>query len=237
MNYRKELEEMKRRVYEIATGTIDVNHSSIIEIAEYIDPSIDKDDVMYCRLMQAIDSLNAYIQANDNFSEAETGSLLKVNEELRRWIEGKMSNGVFLPKFKVGDWITNGRFFYRINAIDIYNNYYRVEDRNGVSNRLVFSYYDRNYQLWTINDARRGDILCTEDTVFIFSGELEENLERPFAVCGLNDRNDFVVCVGTLPWTDKMVFPASDSKTRELFDKLKSNGYVWLKEEKRLEKT
>lgn len=237
MDYQKELEEMKRRVYNVATGEADVDYTNAKEIAEYIDPDLNVADVMFCRLALAIDALNSYIKDNEKMPDAEKVVALKNNEELRRWIEDKRYTlESFTPRFKVGDWISNGCYSYLIKEIDTYGNVYIAENKYGESCNLVFSYYDKNFHLWTINDARRGDALCHEGKAFIFSGELEEG-RWPFAICGLDEDDNLIISKQLVPWVHADVCPATKPQREHLSRIINENGYTWNEKTQTTEKT
>lgn len=163
-NYQKELEEIKRRIKEVATGTADVNYCNAKEIAEYIDPTLKRseDEVMYDKLMHALDALVSYIDADAITADAQKPILIDEIESIRKWLAKKeLTGATFKPRFKVGDWITNGVFTYMITGIDTYFNFYDAASLDSPSKRkrLVFSYYDENYHPWSIKDAKDGDIL------------------------------------------------------------------------------
>ena len=72
------------------------------------------------------------------------------------------------PKFKVGDWITNGYVGGQITSIE--DNYpcYKIADfMGGINTSIPFSFQD-NYHLWTIRDAKDGDILAAHECYVIF---------------------------------------------------------------------
>lgn len=233
MDYKKELEEIKQRVYNIATGTADVNYCNAKEIAEYIDPTLKRseDEVMYDKLMHALNALVSYIDADAVTNEAQKPILFGEIENIRKWLAKKnLTDTTFKPRFKVGDWITNGFYAYLIKEIDTYGNVYIAENKHGEKNNLVFSYYDKNFHLWTINDAKRGDVLCCDNDAFIFSGELEEG-RYPFAICGKNSFGNFCIPTGEKPWIHSDVYPATKAQRDSLSRMIRESGYIWIEGE------
>lgn len=230
MDYKKELEEMKRRVYEIATGTADVNYCNAKEIAEYINPELKRseDEVMYDKLMHALDSLSSYVNDDAIIIETEKPVYIGEIEKIKEWLMKKNLTGTtFKPRFKVGDWISDGYVAYRINNIDTYKNIYVAENIYGAIVELVFSFYDKNFHPWTINDAKRGDVLCCDNDAFIFSGELEEG-RYPFAICGKNSFGNFCIPTGELPWIHSDVYPATKAQRDCLSKMISESGYIWI---------
>ena len=69
-------------------------------------------------------------------------------------------------RFKVGDWITNGKCTWKIDSIDedmYYNNHCGIDCGGDIKS------IDEEYHLWTIQDAKDGDVLVTGNkNIFIF---------------------------------------------------------------------
>ena len=71
------------------------------------------------------------------------------------------------PKFKVGDWIVWQNKCYKVN----YNGCgYELIDQNGLSTSLEYGTVDKSAHLWTIQDAKDGDVLATSAGAFIYNG-------------------------------------------------------------------
>ena len=72
------------------------------------------------------------------------------------------------PKFKVGDWIagnTDSNLVFKvIRYVD--NCHYVVVNKNNTEMRIVLE-AEKNYRLWTIQDAKNGDILASKDGLSI----------------------------------------------------------------------
>lgn len=90
-------------------------------------------------------------------------------------------------------------------------------------------------KLWTIQDAKEGDVLATNNgDICLFDGTVEDG-KYPFAYCGLT-RYGFEVYDRTLPFTHDYVSPATQRQYDFLFKKMKENGYEWDVENKKLKK-
>lgn len=141
------------------------------------------------------------------------------------------------PKFKIGDWIT----FYGSKMFKIL----KVEsEQNGILDYLLVSqdghesYYNKNYvdtnaRLWTIQDAKDGDVLMA-NAPFIFNGNLEGGIGCPGAHCGINTLGEFKIPTNKKHWTGHITIPATKEQRELLFSKMKEAGYEWDAEKKEL---
>lgn len=131
------------------------------------------------------------------------------------------------PKFRENDWVVSeldgkARQISEVRY-DETNNYYEVEGlvRNTEE-------YDRLHHLWTIEDAKDGDILVIANEPigrpFIFK---ECDSSRPIAYCGINSEFIFKVSSKSVRWTDKDVLPATKEQRNILYDEIAKAGYRW----------
>ena len=137
------------------------------------------------------------------------------------------------PKFHVGDWIICCGYA-QTQIIDITTNMYKMS--NG--DIRPFNMVDNNHsiRLWTIQDAKDGDVLVADNSLaFIYNGYLEEQ-QWPFAYGGINIYGRFNISDGLLPFTHQKVVPATKEQRDLLFSKMKEAGYQWDAEKKELKK-
>ena len=105
-----------------------------------------------------IDLVNA--RANDNDVEPMISWLEKQGEQ-------KHADKVE-PKFKIGDWIACKGLNTAL-IINIDDDKYEVEFIDGNKGFPYIAYVDRNFHLWTIQDAKDGDVLVASDgSIFLF---------------------------------------------------------------------
>jgi len=64
------------------------------------------------------------------------------------------------PKFHNGEWVANSFLHSPVKIADVSDTEYRVEDTEGNSGVPKIDYLDRHYHLWTIQDAKDGDVLA-----------------------------------------------------------------------------
>lgn len=137
------------------------------------------------------------------------------------------------PKFDIGDWITNDKgHSYLIAAID--DGRYLFEIGGYTHEQLNWEYIenvDSHYHLWTIEDAKAGDILVSSYQPFIYNGKFNNILVG--AYCGLNVINRFVVSKEEVRWTfNKDIKPATKEQ-RDILFKVMSEAWYMFDFEKR----
>ena len=76
------------------------------------------------------------------------------------------------PKFKVGVWVTNGEYTWKIEGI--HGKYYDIVDTSGRVTDYTISHIDNDFHLWTIDDAKDGEVIHMKrkDASFADSGWL-----------------------------------------------------------------
>ena len=134
------------------------------------------------------------------------------------------------PKYKVGDWVVGGGFRFLI--CDIRNNTY--ETFSGEHRIFGIDALDKAVRLWTIDDAKDGDVLCTYECgepkiVFILKG----TPKAPYVLsyyCFYNimySGFDDGSVKGFLAPNYPDVKPATKEQCELLFQKMKEAGYEW----------
>ena len=136
------------------------------------------------------------------------------------------------PSFKVGDWITDGNITIQIE--DVRNNCYTYS--NGVLYSTITA--DKVYHLWTIQDAKDGDVLAAD---------MIKSHPSPFvAICKKQDGELFeTYCFigydgkfykGETGHVGKYVHPATKEQRDLLFAKMREAEYQWDADKKELRK-
>lgn len=136
-------------------------------------------------------------------------------------------------KFKVGDWVVRGNTIAQI--LDIQEQYYIGVDINGkdfTSSRFL---NNDKIHLWTIADAKDGDILQLGFVTAIFQKCIGNNCKCYCSVCEgefeipSQDGDDNIYgCYNAAP--------ANKEQRDTLFAKMKEAGYEWYYKEKELKK-
>lgn len=139
-------------------------------------------------------------------------------------------------EFNVGDWIvkndgndcfSDGSYVLQIEGV--YDEGYTLSNNN-----FLREPFFQTYRLWTIQDAKEGDLLADDYGIYIF---------EKFDEC---DENCFV-CIGAYQYSKKIyecehmlcsveVHPATKEQRDLLFQKMREAGYEWDAEKKELTK-
>ena len=175
----------------------------------------------------------------DTKNQDEQKSQRMISAEAKEAMYDKPSDKVE-PKFKVGDWVV----YYRNDSSREVLQVYDIRDgRYYFTDNVHFSWSvkecDEKSHLWTIQDAKDGDVLACGDKIscpFIFHN-LTEKL-NPRAYCGVNTLFHFQYnnenC-GHWCYSNE-VRPATKEECDLLFSKMKEAGYEWNEEKKELKK-
>jgi hypothetical protein len=126
-------------------------------------------------------------------------------------------------KFKVGDWITNGNSILHITNMDY--GFYQFEDSYD-----AISIIDEKYRLWTIDDAKDGDVLAFKNNIGgIIICKSPTNYDTR-SYCRLV--NDNFISKEESGWDSKLLVPATKQQRDLLFAKMKEECYTWNDEKK-----
>ena len=169
------------------------------------------------------------------FTEAEC--LLFPSKEIRTWEGWKLPTE---PNFKVGDWVVkkNGGTFYGGNYVAQIT--LKEFDENG--ERIWLSsttwVYDDDIRLWTIQDAKDGDVLATDNgwaCIFkafdgcVFSSYCFMDSQKWFCEFGSEAHTLDSSINGN-------IHPATKEQRELLFAKMREAGYTWDEKKKELRK-
>ena len=142
------------------------------------------------------------------------------------------------PKFKVGNWYQCTKdFFGKGVTFDKNTAYYCaiegcLQNEYGCHIAFVKDLYD-NFKLWTIQDAKDGDVLVCTDygyNSYILFGE--KNIH-----CWYNGQTEhFHPTTSCKLRKDATIHPATKEQRDLLFQKMKEAGYEWDAEKKELKK-
>lgn len=146
------------------------------------------------------------------------------------------------PKFKVGNWYQCTKdFFGKSITFDKNTAYYCaqegcLQDEYGCHIAIVKDLYD-NFKVWTIQDAKDGDVLYSLDSNQPFIYKERNDYEQATAYCGLNMYGKFFVwgtkdCAITL----NNYVPATKEQRDALMKAMNDAGYEWDGEKKELKK-
>lgn len=129
------------------------------------------------------------------------------------------------PKFKDGDWITNGEYTWKVISVDYLD--YTLQNQCGECVEDTVDYVNKTFRLWIIQDAKDGDVLAFNDeTIVIFKDLYNSTSFHSYCYieCGIFDFNK-----DELPdwWEAEGFKPATKEQSDILFQKMKEAGYEW----------
>lgn len=145
------------------------------------------------------------------------------------------------PKFKVGDWVVN-KFGDSWHIVNLDKKNYQVSDEKGNYNYFPISKQDEMH-LWTIQDAKDGDIICYRDEISLYKNEIENCNKQDTTFGGFvyyccYDSKRFITnSFYFLTGQDEIdIYPATKEQRDLLFQKIKEAGYKWNVKTKTLDK-
>lgn len=164
--------------------------------------------------------LDKYGRYYNHFEGAEC--ILFPSKEVRTWEGWKAP---VEPNFKSGDWITDGVSKCQIHFIDNTQYWYSENCILGSIESV-----NKQYHLWTVQDAKDGDVLVLNGKPFIYShNKYGKNY------CYIDDCGQFRVNFG-LVFEGNCVCPATKQERDLLFSKMREVGYEWDAEKNELRK-
>jgi len=143
-------------------------------------------------------------------------------------VEQKLADRVE-PKFHEGDWAVSNldKKIRQISEVhfDEYNSYYVVEGKS-----VNLEEYDRLHHLWTIQDAKDGDVLYSPclSLLWIF-----KSIDTVYCGCNLNYNDGAFSGEGYIERPTDAI-PATKEQRDLLFQKMHEFGYEWNAEKKEL---
>ena len=248
MNYEKEYEDAVKRakaMIKVAEKEDEVYKIAITifpELAESENEGIRKELITHCKNIRCV---------TEEFAERKAKWIAWLEKQGEQKLQGKtaieaineenVDNRTCVesidniePKFKIGDWV-------------IYNNEIcQIVKREEGCNKLVTVFgiekelvNERNLstaRLWTILDAKEGDVLVTKyNQPFIYNGNYD--LFNVGAYCGMDCLGEIFIESSTYcQWSSTKVKPATKEQRDLLFQKMKEAGYEWDVDKKELKK-
>jgi hypothetical protein len=145
-------------------------------------------------------------------------------------------------KYKAGDWIVSkyGDLFQVKEIVagnEIVAGDYKLLCPSGNEEINSVRIVDNNSHLWSIKDAKDGDVLCVYDNIFIFKEHINWEY-KVYSYCELHNGEKLAsihpacICSGE----EETLKPATKEQRDLLFEKIAEAGYKWDAEKKVLNK-
>ena len=140
------------------------------------------------------------------------------------------------PKFKVGDILVSDeedrRHIYKVDAITNYDTYLLLDLEDGYTRNEPTYTSDLAMYLWTIQDAKDGDVLAIDpwsdfpsSFVAIYKKQNEEDFDTFDSYCFVGFDGKFYE--GEYGHSSEDIHPATKEQRDLLFQKMKEEGYEW----------
>lgn len=212
------------------------------DVIEHIFPELKEDERIKSCIKKCLS--NADEQVFDNY-KIRLGDCLawlekqgeKLQESIREESNKEESNKVKPTKFKTGDWIVFDKS--PILIYDICNNTYDtygVKFEDGAFRNYDVRVLENKAHLWTIDDAKVGDVLCSErDSIIIFAGVYGSYCKYHVA---LTIEGKLIINEngGDHLWgLSNVAYPATKEQQDLLFQKMAEKGYRWDSENKKVD--
>jgi len=139
------------------------------------------------------------------------------------------------PKFKVGDWIVSG--YNSVAYIEsISETKYNLQCKDGSHEKLSVDYINRCWHLWTIQDAKDGDVLSDGTTIFIFKDLLSDGSVMSYCDYDTYSGESDAFCPLSMNLMCSKITPAAKEQRDILFEGMADAGYTFDFEKKELKK-
>ena len=229
MNYKERYEQVLERAREAKENT---ESAVTIGILEEVFPELkeSEDELMWLTKYIEEEAYSLSMDIRDNEDSIKLKKLQKALAWLEKQGEQKPANKIE-PKFQNGQWIVWQNKCYKVN----YNGCgYELIDQNGLRTSLEYGTVDESAHLWTIQDAKDGDILVSGfNKPFIYNGK--HNSMFVGAYGGITTIDEFMNAKEECHWTDNMnIHPATKEQRELLFQKMEKAGYEWSSEHRKL---
>ncbi len=142
------------------------------------------------------------------------------------------------PKFHEGDWLINIECGNVVRVIEVLENNYRLDYGVDTIGTLCTELVDNDYRLWTINDAKDGDVLAYRDGqwIFIYKEKIDDNSFSYYTLYS-TIHQDLTINDAAFTLLGSAIIPATKEQRDLLFQKMRDVGYKWDIESKELKKT
>ena len=158
-----------------------------------------------------------------------------LNKQNLKCVDGNIVSNE--PKFKIGDWITNGEYTWQITKVLDFE--YELVSPLGKSVKDDIDHVDEYFRLWNLRDAKDGDILIdthrNSEPILILFKTLNRN-DVVIVHCGYNGFDFSVPFDGTGygTYNTSNYVPANENQRKTLLDLIDISGYEWNEETKEL---
>ena len=151
------------------------------------------------------------------------------------WHDALENQGVYEPtknvepKFKVSDWCIDTKDGTIFQIIRVLSNTYTYKTNEGKVYSCTHYSLENDARLWSIADAKDGDVLVSNSSIFIFNCEYAAG--KPEAYCGVINGKFYN---GEGCWTNEKCYPTTKEQRDQLEKAMANAGYTFDFEKKAL---
>ena len=215
----------KQKDYIKLPGSTYTSNKDVIEFADKYSHNV------WEKLMDKFKKNENYSIGCNDVSDLVLNAIINTYNWLEKQGEKKTADMVE-PKFKVGDWIVSDEGIFKITRYEDECGYELTGTTGYVAHFVSSDYVESNYHLWTIQDAKDGDVLHAHECVVLFKEIDGLNIK---CHCTYHYMNNPSFYVNTLQ-NKKAFRPATKEQRDMLFQQMKEAGYEWDAEKKELKK-
>ena len=168
--------------------------------------------------------------------EEEVDFIISIAKKELKKVEQKSAYKV-KPKFKVGDWCIDNEDGIIFQIVKVLDNTYTYKTNEGKEYSCTHYSLENDVRLWTIQDAKSGDVLACNEEILLFKSYSVQG--RISLYCWYNGQtNNFhsKEVDNTLLTTRNKICPAAKEQRNLLFQKMKEAGYEYDTKKKELKK-
>ncbi|WP_296864909.1 hypothetical protein [uncultured Methanobrevibacter sp.] len=140
------------------------------------------------------------------------------------------------PKFKVGDWCIDNEDNTIFQITKVLSNLYYYKTNEGKEYSCTRDSIERDAHLWTIQDAKDGDVLCCENGWTCIFKSL--NINAFSSYCFMDCSKWFCELGGQCHSLNEKIcgkiYPATKEQSNRFFEKMEEAGYKWDNNKKEL---
>lgn len=214
----------------------------------FIEEDVDETDDYnpYKATVESIDNMvKIYAAANGNLRDFYNEVKVKCREAIeydKKWCKNQDEKPADnKPKFQKGDWVIDidkPGVVHQITDVikNVTNHTYGYNAVSFTYGFFGYSYFSdkvKSMRLWTIQDAKPGDILASKDDVFIFKHMYKEISDICDSYCEVIANSGLGL---GFEFSTDYVYPATKKQRDLLFQKMKEAGYEWDSDKKELHK-
>ena len=230
--YKQSLEKCKKEfnLNNLEYSNLTYSHEQVKQKLEHIFPELK--EIEKSKIIDALKiAVCSYCSPNHNYvNTIPKGRLIDwIEKQGEQKLDDKVES-----KFKVGDWVVLEDSLSIYKIVKVCKSWYEVISNNdGMQYSIGFGDED-DCRLWTIKDARDGDVLASDNGIIILVKESRNSswgyrLSYHCAVLhdGIFEDREFHV-------ESERFFPATKEQRDILFQKIKEAGYKWDNNKKEL---